>query len=158
MWQELEELELNFLKLFVSAFNAMGSNLSVKFRDIWCGAVAQEDILGMKIKIPAEGSFCYGNEADQWIDRKLTIRKALPFVKLDSNKIINVKFKNGVFLACAGSPLFDVRSKFEINAPTIQVEENLPFEPVPSEENPSKYLTHSKKKLTNFLRTTENRK
>jgi hypothetical protein len=52
-----------------------------------------------------------------------------------------------VFLACAGSPLFDVRSKFEINAPTIQVEENLPFEPVPSEENPSKYLTSLQKEI-----------
>jgi hypothetical protein len=135
-WQELEELELNFLKLFVSAFNAMGANLSVKFRDIWRGAVAQEDILGMKIKIPSSESFCCGKEANQWISKELTISKPLPYVKLDSNELINLEHKNGVFLACANNPLFDVRSKFEIDVPTIQAEENLPFEPVPSEENP----------------------
>ncbi len=149
-WQELEELELNFLTLFVSAFNAMRSNLSVKFRDIWRGAVAREEILGMKIKIPSDASFCCGKEANQWISKELTISEPLPFVKLESNEVINLNVKNGVFLACANNPLFDVRSKFEIDAPTIQVEENLPFEPVPSEENPSKSLTLQNKKLTNF--------
>lgn len=146
-WLELEELELHFLKLFFSAFNAVGSSLSIKFSDIWRGAIAQQYILRMKIKIPKNNSFCCGEEEGQWIAEDFTMSKPLPFVQLKSNIQINLQDKNGVFLAGQGNPLFDVRSKLEIDTTTVPVEEDFANDPIPTDNNPSKYLEASQVKI-----------
>lgn len=64
-WQELEELEPNFLQLLVSSFNSMAVGLEVEFQDIWCSAKASANILQMKLKIPTV--FEIGTEKQQWI-------------------------------------------------------------------------------------------
>lgn len=127
----------------------MRPHLSVKFRDIWRGAIAGDDILDLKIKIPEEKSFFSGTEERQWISIDLTISMPLPYVRLTSHEVIDLRTKNGVFRVCANNPIFDVRSKFAPR-PALLIEESIPFEQTTplakiqvrtdSAEQPSEYL------------------